>query len=789
MLSRITAALRVPHTSDDLTALGRVLTRSLRTGPSLVTILAETAPPPPREPIQEAIQHLDRASRAVVVTTVRWFQGGVWQVPRRRPATYRRRRILPRPRLGAVLTNATDPGPASILQGYLQDLDAWYQIRIEQFFAQIIQPHQRQHRDALGETFTLDSLSPTVKHWNRRIAYAGAAWAMALSGIGILQFASLGFNLYFSGVFIQLGLGDMWRKRRPTELGKGALVSLLLLASNMLGVASAAAFLGVILYKITLMAQQQTEQQLRDVFGQLPTTVALLHDGQVIIVPREQLKLGDIVIVVAGESIPVDGAIVSGTATIDQHALTGEAQPVERGAGESVFAATLVLMGEIHVRTDQLPSATVVAQITNILTATQSSHLAVISRGERIADASVTPALLAGLIALPLHGLSSMLAVWMIPVGGIMRTTGPMTMLSYLDMTARSAILVKDGRSLELLHTIDTVVFDKTGTLTQEQPTVDTIYTVGTNHEDRILALAAAVEAQQSHPIAAAICAAAAARGLTVPTATQTQVHVGYGIGVEIAGAPVLLGSQRYMAACAIPIPDDLVAVVRERATQGKSTIYLAVAGAIQGAIGLTAAVRPEVPLLIRQLHARGLRLVLITGDQSAPAQALAIQLGIDQVFAEVLPAQKADLVTHLQAQGRRVLFVGDGINDSIALKQATVSVSLLGATTVATDTAQIVLMDRSLCQLDNLFELARRFDRDMQIQMALAVIPEVCYIGGVFAFGWGIAGGYAAGYLVMLSATAYAFHTMWRQERLEPLRLPVQPTYDSTTNPAYREH
>jgi len=752
--------------------------------PTRETMHTETILPVPTAHLQTAIQHVKAAYHDVVTGVVAQVRPDVGRhspllvtvliepamaPPRRRLQIYREHPRSARSTLVAVLADSESPAAPICPQTHLQHLDDWYQTQVEHFFTQLIQPHQQQHRDALGEMFDIRALSPDVRDWNRRIIYAAAAWGMAVSGIGLFSFASLIINIYFSGVFIQQGLRDMWQKRQPTELGKGALLEVLLIGSGMLGVASAASLLGVLIWKFTLMAQQQTEQQLRDVFGQLPATVAYLHDGQILIVPREQLRAGDIVVVAAGESVPVDGVVIAGTASVDQHALTGEAQPVERGTGDHVLAATLVLMGEIHVRADHLASETLVAQITTILTATKSSHMTSVSRGERMANATVVPSLLAGLVALPLRGLSSMLAVWMIPVGGILRTTGPMTMLSYLDMTARSNILVKDGRSLELLNTIDTVIFDKTGTLTHEQPTVDAVYTTGDLGEERILALAAAVEVHQTHPIAAAIRAAADARKLPVPTATATQVRLGYGVGVEIAGQPVHLGSQRYMAEWGISFPDDLVAVAADRAIQGKTTIYLAVAGVIQGAIGLAPTVRPEVPALIRALHVRGLHLVMLTGDQIAPAEALAVQLGIDQVFAEVLPAQKAEVITQLQDQGRRVLFVGDGINDSIALKQATVSVSLLGATTIATDTAQIVLMDRDLRQMTNLFELGRRFDHDMQIQFGLAVVPELLSIGGVFVFGLGIAGAYAIGYVVMLSASTYAFRTMWRQERLEP--------------------
>ena len=184
--------------------------------------------------------------------------------------------------------------------------------------------------------------------------------------------------------------------------------------------------------------------------------------------------------------------------------------------------------------------------------------------------------------------------------------------------------------------------------------------------------------------------------------------------------------------------------------------------------IELQPTVRPEAQAVVDALHERDIELAMITGDQEAPAQALAETLGIDRVFANVLPEQKAELVSELQEQGRRVMFVGDGINDSIALKQAHVSVSIAGATTVATDTAQIVLMDGTLLQLDTLFDLAERYERDLRGQYVLGVYVPAAYISGVLLLGWGMVSSYVVGYAVFFSAMGLAFRPIWRQERLE---------------------
>ncbi len=346
--------------------------------------------------------------------------------------------------------------------------------------------------------------------------------------------------------------------------------------------------------------------------------------------------------------------------------------------------------------------------------------------------------------------------------------TTPLTLMAYLDMSARSNILVKDGRSLELLSSIDTVVFDKTGTLTVDQPTVCGVHVCGDLGEDDLLALAAAIEQHQSHPIAAAIREAADVQGLALPAVDETSVDVGYGLAVMLSGQRVQLGSQRYMGLSDVTIPDDLQQLASEQQAQGHSIVYLAVDGVLQGAIELQPTVRPEACAVVDALHHRGIELAMITGDQEAPAQALAATLGIDRVFANILPEQKADLVRELQAQGKQVMFVGDGINDSIALKQAKVSVSIAGATTVATDTAQIVLMDGTLMQLDTLFDLAERYERDLNRQYVMGIHVPAAYLLGVLTLGWGIVSSFVVGYGVFTTAYALAFRPIWRQERLE---------------------
>jgi len=711
------------------------------------------------------------------------------------PPLPRPKRMLARQTLVQQLTpdHLLPPALKQQTAEFLQQVDDRYQTLIHNTIDRLFGKHYEKQLQALGGTTGIKAIPPLVKQRNRQAGYAGVSLVLVLTGAPLLVMTSAAINLYLGVVMIRIGIKDMRQKRKLTARGRNMLTYLGVTLSGMLAVQSAALLTTFLVEKLIATVQGQAHERLVTVFGELPQTVFRLADGVVVSCPLAAIQAGDVVVVAAGEVIPVDGVILAGHASIDQHALTGEAQPVEKERGETVFAATLVLMGEIQVQVAQANADTLAAQITTILNKTRSHQTQVGLRGVQIADRVVLAQMGVGLLALPFWGVSSMLAVWSVSLGSMLMGTTPLVLMAYLDMAARSNILVKDGRSLELLSSIDTVVFDKTGTLTLEQPTLGGVYCCGELNEDAVLALAAAIEQRQSHPLAAAIRAAAAERMLTLPPVDATRIEVGYGLAVTLndeqqASRRVWLGSQRYMHLNDISIPDDLQQLAHERQAAGHSLIYLAVDGRLQGVLELQPTVRPEAQALVAALHARSLQISMITGDQEAPAQALAATLGIDRVFANVLPAQKAELVKELQAQGRRVLFVGDGINDSIGLKQAHVSVSIMGATTVATDTAQIVLMDRTLAQLDTLFDLAARYERDLQTQTVLGVHVPAAYIGGVLVLGWGLVSAYVLGYVVFLTALGFAFRPIWRQERLtakQPL-LPSDKLRVSTAEEAF---
>lgn len=530
-----------------------------------------------------------------------------------------------------------------------------------------------------------------------------------------------------------------------------------IIASGYYGLAFGAFAMTALCRKLLARTEDQSRQSLINVFGQQPRTVWVLADGVEVEVPFAQLQAGDTLIVGAGQPIAADGVVSDGAASVDQHILTGEAKPIEKGVGDTVFAGTLVLMGKIFIQVEKAGAATTAAQIGAILNQTVDYKQQIESRSVALSNTAALPTLALGAIALPLVGINGALGVLESSLGYGLRLTGPIGMLNYLRAAAQQGILIKDGRSLELLKTIDTIVFDKTGTLTQEEPEIHAIHTFSELSEDALLAYAAAAEGRLSHPIAQAIVAAAQARALTLPITADAHYQVGYGIQVKFADALVRVGSERFMLMEGICLPPAVQELQVSSHELGYSLVMVAIDQHLAGVIVLKPTLRPEINQVVADLHARGLTLYILSGDQEEPTRRLAATLGIDHYQANTLPEQKANFIETLQKRGRAVCFVGDGINDGIALKKANVSISLRGATTVATDTAQIVLMDATLQQLPALFRLADAFDATMYRSKLWAVAPGVFSIAGVFFFHFGFLSAATIYVLSLLAGSANA--------------------------------
>ena len=558
--------------------------------------------------------------------------------------------------------------------------------------------------------------------------------------------------IYLYIPFLQLAYKAIFEERRVSSYILDSILIIGMLISGYLFLVTLALWFGLLARKLLLKSEDNSKQNLANLFGKQPRSVWVLVDDIEIEMPFEKLRNGDIVIVSAGQAIPVDGIIKSGFASIDQHKLTGESQPAEKGIGDSVLAATVILAGKISIQTDKTGQETVAMQIGKILNQTADFKSTIQSRGEAIADQMTMPTF--GLFFLTSFFLDAnqALAVLTNTFGYRMRLFAPASMLTFLNIASQKGILIKDGRSLELLNQVDTIIFDKTGTLTLEQSQVGEIYACDGVDEDEVLRYAAAAEYGQTHPIAKAIIAVASERQLQMPKIENARYEIGYGIQIQLFDRTVRVGSNKFMLIEGITIPPEINNLQQYYHEQGDLLIMVAFDMQLVGAISLHTTIRPEAQYLISRLHQRDMKIYIISGDHEQPTKKLAQALGIDHYFANALPEDKAKLVKQLQKEGRFICFVGDGINDSIALKTANVSISLQGAATIATNIAQIVLMDGSLEQFEQLFYIAQEVELNMQRNFLISTIPSVICLGGIFFFHWGITMG-----MIITQGTLYA--------------------------------
>jgi len=573
---------------------------------------------------------------------------------------------------------------------------------------------------------------------NQYIAVSAATTgiaALASLGAGLLNVLTIPLLGYLFWPMLRVGYHQTFKARK---IGFSTIDTVLLPLLIVTGYAFTASLYIVLHYlslKLMTSTRRKSEEALTSIFKKIPSTAWILVDGVETEVPVTQIQTGDRVVVQAGQVIPIDGQIRRGFATVDQQMLTGEAQPAEKAPGDQVFAATSILAGEIVIQVERTGTATVAAEIEELLQRTASYESTLELRGQAIADKAALPMLMLSALTWPLMGVGSAVAVLFCYFGIDLRVTAPLSVFNYLWVASRRRILIKDGRSLEMLQAVDTVVFDKTGTLTQEQPHVAAVYAYNGYERSEVLHYAAAVEAKQTHPIARAICQAAKDEAIDVLEVAETVNAIGFGLKAQVAGKAVCIGSRRFMSMEAIAIPAEVEEIQARAHAVGHSLVYLAIDATLAGAIELHPTIRAEIRPVIEKLKQRGMKTYIISGDHHGPTEHLAHNLGMDGFYAEVLPEDKAKLVEQLQQEGRIVCFVGDGINDSIALKKAHVSISLCGASTIAMDTAQIVFLDENLTQLPELFEIADSLHKNMRGNLAWAVVPGVLLLGGIYLF------------------------------------------------------
>jgi P-type E1-E2 ATPase len=415
---------------------------------------------------------------------------------------------------------------------------------------------------------------------NRYLKVATVAMSIAAAGVlfyrPLLWIAAL-LICYVAYPAVKSGYLDLVEKGRFSIKLLDAICFAGLLLGGFILVCSITSFIFHASAKLMLKTEDRSRKLIADLFGEQPRTVLVLVDGQEVEAPFESLAAGDLLVVHAGQMIPVDGVIAEGTAAVDQHVLTGEAQPAEKAAGDSVFAATMLLAGRIIMRVNKTGAETAAAQIRDLLANTIDFRSAIQARWQDVADQTVLPTVGLTGLAWVLLGPAGALAILCSNYVAVMKVASPLGMLSFLQRAAQSGVLIKDGRTLEASGKVDTVVFDKTGTLTLPQPHIGEVHTFADTPADEVLRLAAGVEANQSHPIAQAILEGSRSRGLVLPAIEQARYDVGYGIQAVIDGRVVCVGSARFMAVEGIDVPTQFRTMLEEAQVRGASVVYVAI--------------------------------------------------------------------------------------------------------------------------------------------------------------------------------------------------------------------
>lgn len=462
-------------------------------------------------------------------------------------------------------------------------------------------------------------------------------------------------------------------------------------------------------------------------------TVWVRREGGEVAVAIAEVKENDLVVVRAGSAIPVDGVIMEGEASVNQATMTGEPLGVRRSPGSSVFAGTVVEEGEIAVRPTGVGDGTRLRRIVRFIESSEALKAGVQGRAERLADAVVPFSfLLAGLVWFVTRNSARAAAVLLVDYSCALKLATPLAILAAMKEGAGRGVLVKGGRFLEALACADTVVFDKTGTLTESRPrVVEVVPGVNSTRED-VLRLAACLEEHFPHPVARAVVRRAEIENLHHREEhTEVEYVVAHGIASHLYGKRVLFGSRHYVCHDEGVDVEAMRKDIDRLVAAGHSLLYLAVDGGLAGLVGIEDPPRLEAASLVAALRKRGLRVLMFTGDDERTASAVAARLGIGEYRSQVLPGDKAALVRELQAEGRTVLMVGDGINDAPALSAADVGVSLRDGADLAREVADVVLTDCRLNRLLMARELGAQTLRRIRLNFGLIMTLNTLFLAG----------------------------------------------------------
>ena len=464
-------------------------------------------------------------------------------------------------------------------------------------------------------------------------------------------------------------------------------------------------------------AKGRTSQAIQSLMSLVPDQATVIRYGEVVTIDTEDIKVGDIVRIKPGERMPVDGVVISGQTYVDESMMTGESVPVEKNVGDVITSATMNQTGSIDYEATKVGSDTTLAQIVHLVEEAQGSKAPIAAMADKISlyfvPIVLSLAVLAALLWYVLAGeslqfsLSIFIAVLVIACPCALGLATPTAIMVGTGKGAENGVLIKSGQALEATHLVDVVVLDKTGTITEGKPSLTDVLTFGDVTREELLHSLASSEQHSEHPLAIAILEAAKAEAIPLASVTDFQAISGKGIAVQVKAQEILIGNENLMRQYQVELGEyisDLISLSH----QGKTAMFVALDRQLVGMIAVADQIKKKSRKAIAELQKMGLEVVMLTGDREETAQAIARETGVNQVIAGVFPDGKADIVKNLQAQGKKVAMVGDGINDAPALVQAEVGIAIGSGTDVAIDSADIVLMHSDLLDVVTAIRLSQ---------------------------------------------------------------------------------
>jgi P-type Cu2+ transporter len=467
---------------------------------------------------------------------------------------------------------------------------------------------------------------------------------------------------------------------------------------------------------LEMRAISQARGALNALAALLPDTAERVTGADTQTVPLSELRVGDIVLVRPGARVPADGIVAEGTADVDESMITGESKTVPKGAGARVIAGTVASGGSLRVRITAIGDQTALSGIMRLVATAQASSSRTQALADRAAAILFYVAVVSGAITFAYwwfsgdkeHALIRTATVLIIACPHALGLAIPLVIAISTSLGAQNGLLVKDRLALERARNLDMVIFDKTGTLTRGSPAVSGVAAAPGTSEDDLIARAAAVESNSEHPLAKAIVAEAKRRSVAQLSATKFEARPGRGAKAFVKGKSVEIGGPRLLSEAKVTVPPQVEKLTTTWASDGKTVLYVVAEGQLLGAVAVEDEIRPESSEAVTELHRLGIRVAMITGDSKTVADSVARRIGIDEVAAEVLPADKASAVKGFQAGGKKVAMVGDGVNDAPALATADVGIAIGAGTDVAIESAGIVLVRSDPRDVARAIELSR---------------------------------------------------------------------------------